>query len=65
MGWAFFQALRQRLAFEELHDQVLDAIMTANVEQGTDVWMLKLRDDARLALEALLAIGVVSLRKDL
>src|SRR5262249_697136 len=59
---SLFQARRQRLAFENLHNQVLDAVVAADIEKGTDVWVLKLRDSARLALKALLPVRIVSLR---
>ncbi len=41
------------LAFEMLHDQVIDVPLSADVMEGADVRVIEIRDGARLALEAL------------
>src|SRR6185503_6070569 len=46
-------AVRQRLALEQLHDQ----IVVADVVEGADVRMVQRRDRLRLALEARAQIG--------
>ena len=38
----------ERLAFEELHDQEVGAILLADVEERADVRVAEARDDARL-----------------
>ncbi len=45
-------ALRERLALDVLHDQVLGAVLVPDVVQRTDVRMRELRDGPRLPLEA-------------
>ncbi len=49
------EPVRERLAFEVLHDQVLDAVLIADVVERADVRMGELRDRLRLPLEALAA----------
>ena len=44
---------RERLAFEELHDQEVGAILLADVEERADVRVTEARDDARLTRQAL------------
>ena len=43
----------ERLPFEVLHDQVVDAVLMADVVERADVRMVQPRDRARLAVEAL------------
>ncbi len=46
------QALGQRLALQELHDQVVDGAFVAHIMEHADIGMLKLRDDFGFAFEA-------------
>jgi hypothetical protein len=46
-------ALGERLALEELHDQEVDLALPPDVVEGADVRVLERRDRLRLALEAL------------
>ena len=57
----------QRLALEELHDQVGDAVLLAEVVQDADVRMVQRADDAGFAIEALaeLRVGGELRRQDL
>ena len=55
----FFQALRQRLAFEALHDEVVRSILMADVVQHADVRMIQTGNGFGFALEALLANGII------
>ena len=55
---ALGECLGQRLAFEILHDDVVDAILRADVVERADVGMVQAGDGAGLALEALAACGV-------
>jgi len=50
---AFAQPIRQRLALEELHDQVVGSVLVAHVVKRANVRMRELRDRLRLTLEAL------------
>ena len=52
---SFFQPLRQRLSLHALHHQIVDPILTANVIQHTNVWMIEAGDGLGFALEPLLA----------
>jgi hypothetical protein len=54
---ALLQAARQRLAVDELHHQVVDAVLATDVVQRADVGMTQLRDGARLAVEAGAGLG--------
>ena len=47
------QAIRERLAVQQLQDQVLDACLVADVVQDADVRVIQRSDRARLALESL------------
>src|SRR5262249_32900849 len=47
------EAVREGLAFQMLHDQVLDAVLMTDIEERADVRMVEARDDARFAFEAL------------
>ena len=53
------QSIRQRLALEVLHDQVIDTALVAHVMQRAKVRMVELRDRLRLPLEASLALGTL------
>ncbi len=55
--WAVGQALRECLALEILHDEIIQARFVAHVEQRTDVRVREARDGLRLALESLAQIG--------
>ncbi len=52
------QAFSQRLPFEILQHQKVDAIVMADVEQRADVRMIERRDRARLAVEAFAQLRV-------
>ena len=54
----FLQALRQRLAFHAFHDQIVDAVLMADVVQYTDVRMIQTGDGFGFTLEALLVGGI-------
>jgi hypothetical protein len=49
----------ERLALEEFHNQVVDAILTPDIEQTADVRMIESGDGSRFPLEALEADGIV------
>ena len=49
----FVKPVRQRLAFEILHDEERGAVLLAHVVQRADVRMIELRDRAGFAIEAL------------
>ena len=49
----------QRLAFQVLHHQEVDAVLVADVVQRADVRMVQRGDGLRFALEALLHLGVL------
>ena len=55
---AFGQAVSQRLTFQVLHDQVVDAILVADVVQRADVGMVQGRNRARFPVEALPGLRV-------
>ncbi len=55
---ALFQPLGQRLPFEILHDEEVDAVLAANVEDRADVGVRQRRDRLGLALEPLFQIRV-------
>ena len=46
-----FQPVGQRLALHVLHDQVVEAVLVADVVEHADVRMVEARDRTRLALE--------------
>ena len=50
---AFEQARGQRLAFQILHDQEINAVLLADIVQHADVGMIQARDNFGFALEAL------------
>jgi len=52
------EPLRGGFSFEQLHDDVLDAILAADVVERADVRMVEARDRLRLALESLPEVGV-------
>ena len=64
---AGFELPAQRLALEELHDGVGDAVLRSEVEDRQDVRMRERRDGLRLALEPgeRVRIGGDGLREDL
>lgn len=49
----------QRDAVEVLHDQEVHAVLTANVMERADVWMIERRNRARFAFEALACSRIV------
>ena len=49
----FFQSLRQRLAFEILHDDEVDAVLAAHVVEYANMRMVQARHRPRFLLEAL------------
>ena len=53
------QSSRQRLSFQEFHDQEVDAVLSTSVVQRADVRMVQGGDDARLSLEAFARVGIV------
>ena len=53
------QALLQRLAFDELEHQDWRVVSLDNIEEGADVGMVDLRDQARFALETRETVGIV------
>ena len=55
----FFEALRKRLAFEALHDEIVGAILMANVIEHTDVRMIEAGDGFGFPFEALLVNGII------
>ena len=50
---AFLEPVRQRLALDVLHHEVLDAVLASDIMKDADVRMIQLRDRFRFALEAL------------
>ncbi len=60
---ALRQARRERLAFEKLHDQVVDLALASDVVKSADVRVGQRRDRLRLALEALAQLRVVRERR--
>ena len=54
---AFRQSLRERLAFEVLHDQIVDAVLVADVVKRADVRMVERSDRFGFALEPLAECG--------
>ena len=61
----FFEALRKRLAFEALHDEIVGAVLMADVIENTDVRMIQAGNCPCFALEALLVDGVIrNLRRE-
>jgi hypothetical protein len=56
---SFLQALRQRLAFEEFHDDEIHAVLLADVVQRADVRMIEAGNDFGFAFETLAAGSIV------
>jgi len=56
---SFLQPLRERVSLDVLHDEVIDAVLLADVIKGADVRMIQLRDRFGLTLEARLALGAI------
>src|SRR5260370_19083579 len=54
-----FQAPRQCLAFEALHDEVIRPVLMADVVQHADVRVLQTGNSFSFALKALLANGII------
>jgi hypothetical protein len=54
---ALFEPLRQRLAFQKLHDEIIDLALATDVMQRADVRMVERRDGFGLALQALAQAG--------
>ena len=54
---ALAEPVRERLALEQLHDEVLRAVLVADVVERADVRMRELRDRLRLPLEPLANLG--------
>jgi hypothetical protein len=53
-----FESGGQRLTFQELEDEVVDAVLVTNVVQRADVGMVQVGNDSGLALKALAPFGV-------
>ncbi len=60
-------ARAQRLAFEQLGDRVMNAVLRAEIEDGQDVWMRQRGHRARLAIETVerRAVALEMRRQDL
>ena len=56
------QTIRKRLALEILHDEERRTVLFAHVVQRADVWMIKLRNRAGFAVEALTELRIGSER---
>jgi hypothetical protein len=56
---AALQPPMERLAFDVLHHQEIDAVLMPDVVQRADVRMIQLRDRARLSVEPLPRLGVL------
>lgn len=54
-----FQPLRQRLALEQFHHEVVGAFVAADVMQRRDVWMAETGDQLRFTLEPGAGVSVV------
>jgi hypothetical protein len=55
---AFAKARFQALALQILHHKEGGSILTANIMQNANVWMIQGRDGASFALEALLGLRI-------
>ena len=55
---AFSQQVRKRLTFDVLHHDEIQAVLSTDIVEGTDVRMVQARDGPRLALESLAERGV-------
>ena len=49
--WLPLAPVRERFTLEQLHHQIVDAVLVTDVEERADVRVVELRDGARLALE--------------
>src|SRR5581483_4487530 len=56
---ALCETIGERLSLQQLHDEIADAVVVADVVQCADVGMRELRDRLRLALEADLQLGIL------
>ena len=57
------EAVGQRLPFEELHHQVVGAVLVPDVEERADVRVAERGNGARLAREPLARVGVADQRR--
>ena len=55
----FGQTVRQCLPFQKFHDQVVGAILMANIVQRANIRMIERRDGTGFAVEALLSFGTL------
>src|ERR1700674_473947 len=55
----FQQTLRERLAFEIFHYQIIDTVLLADVEESADVGMIQAGNGASFALESLAQLGTI------
>src|SRR5260370_34193746 len=53
------QTIRQGLALQVFHYQVIDPILVANIVESADVGMVQGRNRACFAVEALFSLGIV------
>jgi len=60
---AFLQALCKRLAFHAFHDQIVDAVLMADIIQHADVWMIQAGNRFGFTLEALLSNRLIRKRQ--
>ncbi len=56
---AAFEALRQSLAIQVLHDKKMNSVLLADVMKSADMRMIETRYRARLALESLTSLGAL------
>ena len=54
----FLQSRRERLPLQVLHDEVVDAILLADIVECADVWMIQRRDGTSFPLESLAQIRI-------
>ncbi len=55
---ALLETLRQRLALDALHHQIVDSVLMTDVVQHADVWMIQAGDGFCFALEPLLVYRI-------
>ena len=55
---AFFEALGEGLAFDALHDEIVDAILMADVVEHADVGMIEAGNSFGFAFETLFLHGI-------
>jgi hypothetical protein len=56
---AFFETLEKRLALEQLHHEVVDAVLLADVVEHAEVGMVETGNGSRPALETRSTLGVL------